>query len=222
MAYAIAVKSKREYPEYGGMFTLLTLIETAVTLIYGSLLLECTMKICGVVQDGEAHHEEDSIQLTPYTEGLEYIQLDCFGKLKYNLSKFNEEKLQKYVEREPGEVHNPEEDHLPHPIHPPLPLNDSIEKHKEGPLITDDRRLVTEERNFLNTERKGSDIGQMNTIKNTIKKRMDNTDNLDIAKKSKSEWLGGIEKKHIDDSSINHGDELNNHHINTVHNDTKN
>lgn len=197
MAYAIAVKSKKEYPEYGGLFTLLTLIETAVTLIYGSFLLECTMKLCGVVQEGEAHHhEEDSIQLTPYTEGLEYTQLDCFGKLKYNLSKFSETKFQKYVEREPGEVHNPEEDHLPHPIHPPLPLNDSIDKHNDRPLVTD-------ERNLLNSERKKSDLGIKNTASEKIMRNIDNSGNLDIAKKSHSEWIGAI-KKPINDSSVDH------------------
>ena len=79
MAFALAIKSKFDFPGVGSMFLLLTLIITAFTFIYSSFLLEDTLYKCGIIILEE---DIDSSEKFPNTEK------DNFGKIKemmYNL-----------------------------------------------------------------------------------------------------------------------------------------
>jgi hypothetical protein len=49
MAFALAIKSKFDFPEVGSMFLLITLIVTAFTLIYSSFFLNKTLNSCGII-----------------------------------------------------------------------------------------------------------------------------------------------------------------------------
>jgi hypothetical protein len=51
MAFALALKSKFDYPGVGQIFLLLTLIITAFTLIYSSIMLEKTLIYCDIIID---------------------------------------------------------------------------------------------------------------------------------------------------------------------------
>jgi len=99
MAYAISVKSRKDFPEMGSMFVLLTLIITAFTLIYSSLFIDLSMKKCGIVVQEPDKGRTISVMTINYIEGLDYKQLDCTNKFKFLIADFNEKKLMKWVMR---------------------------------------------------------------------------------------------------------------------------
>ncbi len=75
MAFALALKSKFDYPGVGSMFLLLTLILTLWTLVYSSFLLEDCLHKCNViVHEGTEVKEDDDI--VPQEE------MDTFNKIK--------------------------------------------------------------------------------------------------------------------------------------------
>jgi hypothetical protein len=91
MAFALALKSKFDFPNVGDMFFMLTLVITAFTSIYASLLLEPVLYKCGVIE-------------TEVKEYVEDIKNDknSFEKFKDFLVDFSNMHLLPYVQRVQG------------------------------------------------------------------------------------------------------------------------
>ena len=91
MAFALAIKSKFDFPGVGDMFLLITLIITLFTLVYSSFLLEGTLKSCGIIitkTEEEIEEEEKKVTTIP----------NSFQEMKDNLYSIHLEYLLPFVQ----------------------------------------------------------------------------------------------------------------------------
>ncbi len=94
MAFALALKSKFDFPGVGSMFLLITLIITAFTLIYSSFLLEDTLIKCEIIVSKEESSDE-----TPVIDNF-------FEQMKTKMYNFHFYYLLPYVDRKVNRIDN--------------------------------------------------------------------------------------------------------------------
>lgn len=75
MAFALALKSRSDFQNAGKSFLIVTVIFTTITLIYSSVLLDCVLEKCNIMD----HKAPDSTR----------AENNCFGKLKSYLKGLN-------------------------------------------------------------------------------------------------------------------------------------
>jgi hypothetical protein len=98
MAFALALKSKFDFPGVGSMFLLITLIITAFTLIYSSFLLEDTLIKCEIIVSSEETQQEN-LDETPQIDNF-------FEQMKTKMHNFHLYYLLPYVERKVNLIDN--------------------------------------------------------------------------------------------------------------------
>ncbi len=98
MAFALALKSKFEYPQVGSIFLLLTLIITAFTLIYSSILLEKTLIYCDIIINPVEEEEEQTEYQNKYLSVKNSVLSEnLFGKIKTLIYKFHHNYLLRLI-----------------------------------------------------------------------------------------------------------------------------
>jgi sodium/hydrogen exchanger 8 len=100
MAFALSLKSVKDFPEVGYTFLLLTLFLTLFTIIYTSLFLDYTLHKCEVIYHVEADNFDENFE-----------EKNCFQRIKKSVGDFNTKYIMKTVYRdhkEEGRMSSPE------------------------------------------------------------------------------------------------------------------
>lgn len=106
MAFALAIKSKFDFPGVGSMFLLLTLIITAFTLVYSSFLLEDTLYKCDIiVKEGE--DQDENARVNSFLQ-----KTDTFAKIKQIMYNIHIAFLLPFVERKENINEHPLKENL--------------------------------------------------------------------------------------------------------------
>lgn len=94
MAFALSIKSKVDFPNAGSTFLIVTLVITAFTLIYASLLLEYTLNQCNIIL------KESPVEMDDKLNDKYQNSNNFFNQLKSRFKTMNEELFMPYVKRE--------------------------------------------------------------------------------------------------------------------------
>jgi hypothetical protein len=89
MAFALAIKSKVDFPKVGPIFLVLTLIVISFTLVYSTFFLDWLLKKCEIINLCEADNFESS-----------NYQKNVFDRLKNFIEEINSKYLNPFVTRE--------------------------------------------------------------------------------------------------------------------------
>ncbi len=89
MAFALAIKSKLDFPKVGPIFLVLTLIVISFTLIYSTIFLDFLLKKCDIINICEA----DNFESSNFNKNL-------FETFKRYLEEINKTYLKPFVTRE--------------------------------------------------------------------------------------------------------------------------
>jgi NhaP-type Na+/H+ or K+/H+ antiporter len=90
MAFALAIKSKEDFPNVGPIFLVLTLIFISITLLYSTILIDFTLKKCEIINYCEAENLENS----------EERHKNCFESFKSYIEVLNSRYLMPCVNRD--------------------------------------------------------------------------------------------------------------------------
>jgi hypothetical protein len=93
MAFALAIKSKVDFPKVGPIFLVLTLIVISFTLLYSTFFLDWLLKKCEIINICEADNFESS-----------NYQKNIFERMKNFIEEFNTKYLNPFVTRENRET----------------------------------------------------------------------------------------------------------------------